>query len=311
MMNNDMDYRTAPDGHDDALAGLGTPVPALPWHRFPGTIVYPTGNAALAIPFMMVCAALIVALALTHLANRPPGHLFDQLALLGAVICIGITVQIRRAAQASCVEMQADAIVRYTLSESTVLPYTDITGYTSTPVQSDQAIALLTRRGVGMRLFVTAAWMDDIQFRTWLGTIPRQDEVRSTRRTWIQWCLGCMTAGWALASSVRLAIHGGQDIAHARSAAHWPTIDGVVNASAALPGSRVCHPVLDIHYVYTVGQQQYAGSAYQFGDVCGNAARAIAAANPVGRHIAVHYQVRDHASASSTPAAHPPAPYSM
>lgn len=94
-------------------------------------------------------------------------------------------------------------------------------------------------------------------------------------------------------------------MALARASTHWPTTDGVVTASAALPGSRACHPALDFHYVYTVEQHQYAGSNYQFGGVCWKDARAVAAANPVGAHIAVLYRPRDpaqsvvHAGAAS------------
>lgn len=165
-MTNDSDFAQRPAGawRDDVTKDIASPIPALPWHHFPGTIVYPTGNGAIALPFMMLLAAIIAVLGITHHVHRSPGPLFVQIALAGAVACVVVIIQVKRAARASCLEMRTDAIVRYTLYGSTALPYIDITACTLEHVQSDYTVELLTRRGVGMAFFVTAAQMEDDQF---------------------------------------------------------------------------------------------------------------------------------------------------
>lgn len=78
---------------------------------------------------------------------------------------------------------------------------------------------------------------------------------------------------------------------NARSSASWPTTEGIVTESGwSASGGKTCPYDLRLRYVYTLGGQHYGGSNYRFGGVCTEEVRRIAAANPVGKRILVHYR---------------------
>jgi hypothetical protein len=69
----------------------------------------------------------------------------------------------------------------------------------------------------------------------------------------------------------------------------------------AIEWGKGCRYPLHFHYRYTIRRAQYMGDNYRFGGVCGTDSRSIAAANPVGKRLAVHYRPRDPAQSVIVP----------
>jgi hypothetical protein len=262
--------------------------PMKPWHRFPGIAVYRYGADGLVAALALLLAGLIV-------IGGPlvfgPGQSWSLHAWAGACIAcaIPLIVAIRTAPRKRFV-MYPDAIVRYTRAGRTVLRYADIAAAKVYRAKTGYYVELFTRRGVGMTLAPSVEQMEDEDLRAWLDAIPGPGGLDLPVWTVYKSSFAFM----ALIAAMFIVVPSVVTMRYmdkANSSASWPTTEGIVTESGwRAGGGKSCPSALRLRYTYTLGRQHYVGDNYQFGGVCTAQARRIAAANPVGKRVIVHYR---------------------
>lgn len=272
---------------------VAPPAPAPPWHQFPGTAVFRSPGYDVIVVFGGMLIFLMIIGWMLFFAPTPVPRKFLGLWMLCAIGCTWTLIHMIRAAPVNRFEMGADAIARFTLAGRVVLPYADIVAYSSAMGKGYYDLKFLTRHGVALTLYPSFAQMEDEKLAAWLQLIPERDSALtqspSTRLT--NWLCGLLLAGGMLFAILRPAVIAVHDSYEASISAGWPTADGVVTESVFLSGGgKSCRYGLRLHYTYTVQQHAYTGDNYRFGGICTADARAIAAAYPVGKSIAVHYR---------------------
>jgi hypothetical protein len=206
-------------------------------------------------------------------------------------------------ARATRFEMHPDAIALHTLAGCTVLHHADIVGLTRFSTKGGkEEIQLLTRDGVGLTIAPRRVHLRDRRLAAWLDSIPESGEAtQATADRDARWCAYILPVCqfilviFVLGTSIRNTYMG-------NVSTWWPTTNGIVTESVSLSnGGKGCRYPLHFHYRYTVGHAQYMGDNYRFSGVCGTDSRSIAAANPVGKRLVVHYRPRDPAQSVIVP----------
>lgn len=270
-------------------------MPAQPWHRFSGTVVYrcPNNVALFLLLPVLVGAISLVRQVLASSLHRP---FFVGACVLVAVACVVGILYAWQAARVARFEMRRDAVARYTMAGCTVVPYVDIVAMIKVPAGEGFQVQLLTRHGLALTIVPRRTHMQDARLAAWLDSIPdsgREPILSTSDKVSIRFSYGLLICQVALLI-VTLGT-GVRDTYKSNLATTWPTTDGIVTESGSEPpgSGRNCHQYLRLHYAYTVADHPYLSDTYRFGGECGRQTPSIAARNPVGKHLPVYYRPTD------------------
>lgn len=268
-------------------------LPAQPWHQFPGPIVYRCPNYALIATLGIMQIAVGAVGWVLFSSPRYTGPVFISTWL---VFAIGYSVALAlaiRAARINRFVMGRDAIAGYTQDGCTVLPYAAIVSYVKEVKNGRYCFQFLTCSRAALSVSASVAQTKEKHFAAWLKSIPASDNtlLTSTPSKMLTMFPILISTCMILLFSVRTGLEAVHAAHASKLSAAWPTIDGIVIKSVPLTGGgKGCRNGLRFQYTYRIAQNQHVGTTYQFGRMCSADVKQIAAANPVGKHLPVHYR---------------------